>query len=176
MILKPILTLKSLMLERHQLQQLYQYGLSLTRHPHDAHDLLQSALEKWVRHNKPGHNPEAYIRKIMRNHFIDDCRRHNLIPFESLEADAPLLMDEQSLEQQHIDSDMVEQLLEHLNAAEREVLFLWAVMEYTASEIAGELKTSRGTILSRLFRVKKKAQQLASTLETENPLPLGVNP
>lgn len=164
------------MLERDQLQQLYQYGLSLTRHSQDAHDLLQNALEKWVRGGKQGRNSCAYIRTIMRNHFIDDCRHNNLIAFESLEADAPLVLDEQSLEQQHINSDMIEQLLEHLNAAEREVLFLWAVLEYTASEIATELGTPRGTVLSRLFRVRKKAQQLMTTLEKENPLPLGSTP
>ena len=44
----------------------------------------------------------------------------------------------------------------HLNAGEREVLFLSAVMEYSATEIAKELSQPRGTVLSKLFRIKKK--------------------
>ena len=163
------------MIERSQLQQLYQYGLSLTRHAHDAHDLLQSALERWLKHGGTGDNPEAYIRRIMRNLFIDECRRRQRIAFESLDDNDPVILDENSLEQQHIDRDIVEKLLEQLNTAEREVLFMWAVLEYSASDIARELESPRGTILSRLFRVKKKAQQLAGMLEVAQPLSVGAN-
>lgn len=161
------------MLEREQLQQLYQYGLSLTRDTDDAHDLLQTVLEKWIRQGQKGDVPIAYMRTMMRNQFIDQCRRQQIVAFEPLPDDVLLAMDEQSVEQQHIDSDMVEHLLENLNTAEREVLFLWAVLEYSASEIAQELQTSRGTVLSRLFRVKKKAQEMIQALETPLRLKTG---
>ena len=157
------------MLDRGQLQQLYRYGLSLTQNTSDAHDLLQSALEKWIKQGKQECLSLAYIRAIMRNQFIDNCRRHNLVSFESLEDDTPVVLDELSLEQHFINEDMVHSILEHLNATEREVLYLWAVLGFTASEIANELETSRNTILSRLFRVKKKAQAVAEVLETPVP-------
>ena len=163
------------MLERSQLQQLYQYGLSLTHHTQDAHDLLQTALEKWVKSGKPARTPAAYIRKIMRNQFIDDCRRRKIVSFEPLEESEPLMLDEQSLEQQTINSDMIEQLLEHLNVTEREVLYLWAVLEYTTSEIATELEIPRGTILSRLFRIRKKAQQFMITADDPERIAMEIN-
>ena len=163
------------MSERTQLQLLYQYGLSLTRHADDAHDLLQGALERWLKQGGVSDTPEAYIRKIMRNLYIDECRRKQCVAFEPLQENAPVELNEVSLEQQYMDSDITEQLLKQLNAAEREVLFLWAVMGYSASEIAQELGSPRGTILSRLFRVKKRAQQLLASLESVKPLSAGVN-
>lgn len=163
------------MIERNQLQLLYQYGLSLTRHADDAHDLLQGALERWLKQGGISDTPEAYIRKIMRNLYIDECRRKQCVAFEPLQENAPVELNEVSLEQQYMDRDITEQLLKQLNAAEREVLFLWAVMDYSASEIAQELGSPRGTILSRLFRVKKRAQQLLASLESVKPLSAGVN-
>lgn len=163
------------MIERDQLHQLYQYGLSLTRDAQDAHDLLQSALERWLKQGNTADNPEAYIRRIMRNLYIDECRRRKRVAFEPLTEGDPVILDETSLEQQYIDRDIVEQLLGQLNAAEREVLFMWAVLEYSASEIAHELDSPRGTILSRLFRVKKKAQKLAGTQDIVQPLSAGAN-
>lgn len=152
------------MLERSELQKLYQYSFALTKNASDAHDLLQTALEKWVRQGKKGYAPASYVRKIIRNQFIDDCRRKQCIAFEALEDDAPAVMNDRMLEQQMIDESLVDQVMDQLNHAEREVLFLSAVMDYSATEIATEMKTSRGTILSRLFRVKKKARHIMQKL------------
>jgi RNA polymerase sigma-70 factor (ECF subfamily) len=150
------------MIEPDQLQKLYQYALALTHDASNAHDLLQTALLKWVQKGKPGEQPVAYIRQIIRHQFIDDCRRHKRVAFEPMEDHSPVIMSEDCLEKQYVDEALTEQLLGGLNNAEREVLFLSAVMEYSASEIAEELGTTRGTILSRIFRIKKKAQHFMS--------------
>lgn len=154
------------MLERQDLQKLYQYCFSLTQDSHNAHDLLQTALEKWVKSGQAGDNPGAYVRRIIRNQFIDDCRRYNCVAFEPLDEHSPMTLSENVLEKQFIEEDLTEQLLEKMNNAEREVLFMSAVLGYSASEIADELDTSRGNILSRLFRVKKKAQDMMKSLES----------
>lgn len=155
------------MIDQALLQQLYHYCIALTNHPHNAHDLLQTSLEKWLRAGRQGDIVPAYIRKIIRNQFIDDCRRRKIIAFESLPQSVPAALKEDTLEQTMIDVDLIEQLMLQLNAAEREILFLWAVLEYTAAEIAAELKLSRGTILSRLYRVKKKAQTFMDEIEND---------
>lgn len=154
-----------MMFDKSQLQQLYQYCIALTNHPDNAHDLLQTAVEKWLRSSQYGDTSPAYIRKIIRNQFIDECRRKKIIAFETLPQSVPAALKEDTLEQTVIDEDLTQKLMLQLNAAEREVLYLWAVLEYTAAEIADELDISRGTILSRLYRVKKKAQSIMDEMD-----------
>ncbi len=98
------------------------------------------------------------IEEEMRNAYIDSCRRQKVIAFEALADDEPADLDTRSLEQLCIDQDHVEKLLQQLKSGEREVLFMWAVLELTASEIAVELQQPRGTILSRLYRIRKQLQ------------------
>lgn len=152
------------MLSNQQLQQLYQYSFSLTANADNAQDLLQTSLEKWLRanpvRNHKVQNPTAYVRKIIRNQFIDDCRRQQRIAFESLEDSAPSLADERNLDDIIISKRELEYLWQQLNTAEREVLYLWAVMEYSAQEISNELEQPRGTILSRLYRLREKVKRL----------------
>ena len=156
-----------MMFDKSQLQQLYQYCVALTNHPDNAHDLLQTSVEKWLRSNRDGDTSAAYIRKIIRNQFIDECRRKKIIAFEPLPQSVPAALKEDTLEQTVIDEDLTQQLMVHLNAAEREVLYLWAVLEYTAAEISKELGISRGTVLSRLYRVKKKAQLIMDEIDDD---------
>ncbi len=154
-------------LDSTQLNNLYRYALSLTANREDAYDLLQTALEKLLRSKQTHRNEMAYLRAIMRNQFIDQCRRNKLIDFEPIIHEENLaLLDAEPLEKAIIDEDHVNTLMMALNPIEREALFLWAVMDYTASEIAEETGESRGTILSRLHRIKKKLQHLDT-----NPAP-----
>ncbi|MCL1140515.1 RNA polymerase sigma factor [Shewanella pneumatophori] len=142
------------------LQSLYRYCYCLTANTSQAEDLLQSAIERWLTSSATPEYIGAYIRKIIRNQFIDNCRRNNLVDFEPLEENAPALLGESCLEDIEIQHNLLEYLFEQLNAAEREVLYLWAIEGYSAAEIAIDLEQPRGTILSRLHRVKVKAAQL----------------
>ncbi len=144
-------------LSKQDLQRLYHYALSLTKHPDDAYDLLQTSLKKHLQKSTDINNNIAYIRQIIRHQFIDDCRHNNKIGFDSLEDKQLSLVTEQSLEQQMIDRNHIELLMNNMSTSERETLYLWAVMGYTAAEIANETKEARGTILSRLYRIKQKA-------------------
>jgi RNA polymerase sigma-70 factor, ECF subfamily len=148
-------SLKIKMLNRVELNKLYQYAFSLTAESSSAEDLLQTALEKCIK--QPAHKQSsAYVRKIIRNQYIDDCRRNKVVSFEMLDETAPMMLDDSSLEKQVIDAQLVELVFDQLKAAEREVLFLWAVVGYSTSEIAKELQQSRGTVLSRLYRARQK--------------------
>ena len=142
--------------DRDQLQKLYQYCFSLTRDPVAAEDLLQTSLEKWISRGKAAHTTISYVRKIIRNQFIDDYRRKNIVEFETIEEDAPALLDETSLEDLHIQRDLITYVFSQLATSEREILYLWAMFGYTAAEIAEDTGQPRGTVLSRLHRIKQK--------------------
>lgn len=142
-------------IEKHDLNCLYQYCYSLTNRQEDAYDLLQSGIEKWLRSSTQEIHL-GYIRKIIRNLYIDICRRKKLVAFEKFEENTPLLFSETSIEQINIDMESVEHLMSVLSDAERETLYLWAVLEYSAAEISIEIDEPRGTVLSRLYRIKKK--------------------
>jgi RNA polymerase sigma-70 factor (ECF subfamily) len=158
------------MLSNQQLQQLYQYSFSLTANADNAQDLLQTSLEKWLRSNSASkqhvQSPAAYVRKIIRNQYIDDCRRQQRIAFETLEESAPSLADERNLDDLIISKSLLEHLWQLLNTAEREVLYLWAVLEYSAQEISIELDQPRGTVLSRLYRLREKVKRLNPSDDT----------
>lgn len=171
-----------MMFDKQQLNQLYRYCYVLTVHRDDAYDLLQSALEKYLK-NPPNasyselHSMFAYIRRIIRNQFIDNIRRINSVRFESLDVDAQgnaqevgvnyeganyldnqdvIAINSSALDEMLINEERVEWIWSVLNATEREIVFLWAVEGYTAAEVATELDIPRGTVLSRIHRLRKK--------------------
>lgn len=139
------------------LQSLYRYCYCLTANTVQAEDLLQTAIERWLKSTATPTNIRAYIRTIIRHQFIDDCRRLKRVDFAPLDENAPALLEESCLEELYIQQDLIEYLFAQLNAAEREVLYLWAVEGYSAAEISADLGQPRGTILSRLHRIKLKS-------------------
>lgn len=144
-------------MDRELLQALYRYCFCLTANSSQAEDLLQTAIENWLKTNCKPIQLRAYLRKVIRNQFIDDCRRLKLVDFGPLDDNAPALLDETCLEEIEIQHNLIGHLFELLNPAERETLYLWAIEGYSAAEIAQELQQPRGTILSRLHRIKLKA-------------------
>jgi len=146
------------MLSRTELDRLFQYCLALTGQRSDAQDLLHSTLESYLRKRPSGvDSPIAYIRRMARNRFFDELRRRATVPFESLEIqDSEPAGIESELEAMVSDALSVERIWHELSAPEREVIFLWAVEGLTVSEIALQLGEPRGTLLSRLSRLKTR--------------------
>jgi len=158
------------MFDQQQLNQLYQYCLSLTSHSANAYDLLQTALEKFLKQDKRQvESHMGYIRRIIRNQFIDDCRRQQIIAFDPIEDTEALSLETRSLDQVMIEQDLVEKAWVLLNTAEREILYLWAMLGYSSSEIAKELDSPRGTVLSRIHRLKQKLQNKFQEQSTSTP-------
>lgn len=149
-------------LDEAQLNLLYRYCFALTLNADDAYDLLQSSVEKRLRHavknNQPMiDNEMAYMRRTIRNHYIDLTRKQQKDLAEPLEEhESTLAIDTHALDDLLIDAEQVEQLWSYLNAAEREILFLWAIEELSASRIAEELDKPRGTVLSTIHRMRIK--------------------
>ena len=142
---------------RAELNKLYRYGYSLCANQDDAYDLLQYALEKYL--NKPaGYSSAsdlAYVRTIMRNRFVDDYRKSTRFPEEEYD-DSLVVIDETTLEDVIVAQFDLEIIWKELNIMEREVLYYWAIEGMTAQEIADQIDTPRGTVLSRLYRIRKR--------------------
>lgn len=154
------------MLSAEQLQRLYRYGYSLTAHEAAAYDLLQDALESYLR--TPPRAPaatESYLRSTMRNRFIDQLRRAQRFPSESYDdgADAAVDFDVHTLEDlaiAELDLDTVWRLLDPYD---REILYLWAVDDLSTREISETLSVPRGTILARIHRMRRHLEKELAT-------------
>ena len=151
------------MLDKDLLNQLYRFALSLCHNEDQAYDLLQSCVEKYLKVDRSHiEKPTAYMMRLIRNEFIDQLRRSRF----SCEVDAEALekmsdkvaLDARSLEDTYAQQCEVETLLNTMRPDERELLFLWAVEEYTIDEIAQLKQVPRGTLLSRLHRLRRRIQ------------------
>jgi RNA polymerase sigma-70 factor, ECF subfamily len=78
------------------------------------------------------------------------------VQFEVLESAESQPSLERDLEETVVDAITATQIWNTLNPAEREVVFLWAVEGLSASEIADQLGEPRGTVLSRLRRLRMR--------------------
>lgn len=142
-------------LTRHELDQLFRHCLALTGHREDAQDLLQAGLKRYLA-NAPAEatHPVGYLRRILRNLHIDQLRRMGVVTFETLPDEDGLGGVEADLEKVVVDAVTLDEAWSELSFLEREALLLWAVEGLSASEIALQLGEPRGTILSRLHRLR----------------------
>ena len=150
------------------LQQGYRYALSLTHNTARAEDLLQDA---WVSILK-AHGPwqKGYLFTTIRNRFIDQYRRERLVVIESLEDEDRVEAATDNWQDAMMfraEMDTVRQALGTLRAEEREALYLSAVEGYTAAEIAEMTQRPRGTVLSMMFRARKKVRAYCQQQERE---------
>ena len=148
---------ETMVLDRENLQKLHRYAYSLTANEADAYDLLQSAIETSL--NRPADSKNktiAYIRVIMKNRFIDEYRHKQTFPLEDIDDHGPVSIDASSLEDVVIASHDLASLWKTLESVDREVLFYWAVEGFSMREIADKLEISRGTLLSRIHRLRKR--------------------
>ncbi len=151
------------MFNKDALNKLYHYALSLSAQEDAAYDLLQSALERYLSKAPPSIcNPQAYVKTIIRNLFYDLHRHNKAVPMISIDSDEislPEAVDDSTLDDLLFNQQQVQQLTQILSTEENELLYLWAVEEYTHSEIAAIFQQPRGTILSKLHRLKKRIRK-----------------
>jgi RNA polymerase sigma-70 factor (ECF subfamily) len=140
------------------LNQYYRYCLSLTKNEEDAYDLLQTGLEKYLKKNGPHiEQPKSYLYRIFRNQFIDNVRKNKRWGVEEYQdrSNIALLKTEQ-FDDILIYQDEADRILSYLPVNDRELLYLWAVEGFTVQEIADFMEVPKGTLLSRLHRIKKR--------------------
>ena len=148
------------------LQSGYRYALALTHDPDEAEDLVQ---DTWIKLRDGGHpKPQkALFLRSLRNLWIDEVRRRKRRG-QAVPLDESRVVDEGSEVERDASVpggfDLAEGDLEAALGAirpeEREVLYLNAVEELSAREIAERTDRSRGTVLSLLARGKERLRRL----------------
>lgn len=143
------------MFSKEELNRFYQYCFALTGDEPEAYDLLQDSLVKFLGRENNVRSSGAYFRRVIRNHFIDHLRKEG--KYEMTELDENVISAQESnLENIIVNKEQTLIILNELGGQDRELLYLWAVEEYTSKELSDLLKVPRGTILSRLHRLKIK--------------------
>ena len=148
--------------EKDILNRLFRYACTLCINQDDAYDLLQHALEKYLqnRSDKKYESEVAYVRTIIRNRFIDEYRRSNRFPEESYDDESTISIDVASLEDTVLAQVELEIVWKMIDPFEREILYYWAIEEMTAQEIAIQIDVPRGTVLSKIYRLRKKIESI----------------
>lgn len=159
------------------LDALYRTALRLSRNAQDAEDLVQEtylnafrALDRF----EEGTNLRAWLFRILNNAFISQYRRRKRRPSSSLEdvteyylydhlaeggiAPAPENPEQEVLSR--IGDERVLAALEELPMEFRQVELLADVEGFSYREIADILNIPIGTVMSRLYRARRRLQKV----------------
>ena len=154
------------MFNKDELNQLYRYALALSNQEAVAYDLVQSAIERLLSKGADFfasiEKPLAYLKTVIRNLYIDLERHKKVVPMISIESETLSYIEpieDNSMEDLLINQQEVLQLISCLSSQENELLYLWAVEEHTVDEIADIYEKPRGTMLSKLHRLKKRIRE-----------------
>jgi RNA polymerase sigma-70 factor (ECF subfamily) len=141
-------------------------ALRLCRSPSDAHDLVQDALERGLRNYDrlpPGSNVRAWLVSILRNRFIDSCRR-GLREVNDDDGAAERLpapeADEPEPTWARITSDELRAAVGKLREEFRLVYQLHALEGRSYQDIAEQLGIPKATVGTRLIRARRKLKAL----------------
>lgn len=139
------------------LPRLRRMARMITRHPADADDLTQIAIERALTHRgrwTPGTRLDSWMFRIMKNAWIDDRRRNarsqNLIVGDGAVDHAP----DTSIAsmETRLEASAAERALEALPEDQRLAVALVLVEGLSYKEAAEALEIPMGTLTSRLGR------------------------
>ena len=158
------------MFDREFLNNLYKYCYALSGNEQEAYDLLQTSIEKYLKKDADKiDNSRSYLKRVIRNQYIDECRKNaKVIEDEFDDAVTYVDMDINSIEKIVANQREVEAVWQKLTVDEREIMYFWAVEGYTTSELVEVLDTSRGTLLSKIHRLRKRLEKNFSELCRED--------
>jgi RNA polymerase sigma-70 factor, ECF subfamily len=149
-------------------ERLYNFACWLTQDRNEAEDLVQETYAKALKgfsSFQAGTNFRAWIYKILRNTFLTSrtgLKAAATVPLD-LDGDEKTLPaatgTPESILLQRSDSQMVQQALEQLPVAYREVLLLCEVEEMSYQEISATLAIPMGTVMSRLSRARNALRE-----------------
>ena len=156
-------------------RSVYLTALRVTGNPADAEDVLQTVFVR-ILDARPGidatRSPGAYLRRAAANASIDllrrkKTRRESLID-ESRTADQGLRVvstpsstgvDEGAREESLLAKQRLRRALAQIPAENAELFVLCYLEGYSYDELADMLDLERGTVASRLHRIRAKLQQ-----------------
>lgn len=159
------------------LDALYRTALRLSRNPQDAEDLVQETFLNAFRsldRFEEGTNLRAWLFRILNNAFISQYRRRKRRPSSSIEdvteyylydhlvegGAAPRSENPEQEVLDRIGDEAVLRALEDLPVEFRQVELLADVEGFSYREIADILNIPIGTVMSRLYRARRRLQKL----------------
>lgn len=153
--------MKKQIFSKDEYNQAYRYCISLCNNPDEAYDLLQTSFEKILKRGVDDlENPKLYLYKIIRNRFIDICRKQKNWQLNEYRDESNVVhLNVPYFDDLLADKEEVARLLKNTSPEERELLYLSAVEGYSITEISKFSGTPRGTLLSKLHRLKLRIRK-----------------
>lgn len=151
-------------------ERLYNFAHWLTQNRDEAEDLVQETYAKALKgfsSFETGTNFKAWMFRILRNTFLNSRTglKAAMVPLDTQDDDPALPVETETPETILIDRSserIMQEAIDELPVASREVLLLCEVEEMSYLEIAATLSIPIGTVMSRLSRAR---QALRSTVK-----------
>lgn len=147
----------------------YNLARWLTRHEHDAQDVVQDAFLRAFKFfdSFHGSNSRSWLLSIVRNAaytWLQKNRKSDLnVEFdEEVHGPEELASDPLAPVLHEADQQLVRQAIEDLPVEFREILILRELEDMSYKEIAEITRIPIGTVMSRLARARKQLQSLLS--------------
>ncbi|MGI9601628.1 MAG: RNA polymerase sigma factor [Acidimicrobiales bacterium] len=157
---------------------LYRVGLSITRNPADAEDLVQDTLLRAYRaiERFDGRHPRAWLLTILRNAQLNRVRRRRpellADPDETMPRVADTSTDGGSAETPLIEQTFdtaVERAFADLGDRFRQVVEMVDLNGLSYQETADALDVPVGTVMSRLHRARRKMRKQLEAQGIDTP-------
>jgi len=175
------------------LESLYNTALRLARNRQDAEDLVQETYLRAYRSYDqftPGTNLKAWMFRILKNAFINEYRKRRATPreedFSGIEEVLESRVDRDRVAAIPNPEEMalagaldegVQRALDALPPDYRMAIVLADLEGFSYKEIADILEIPIGTVMSRLYRGRKRLEEeLLGYARTRNYLPEGAEP
>jgi len=144
--------------------RLYNFAYWLTQNRDETEDLVQETYAKALKgfsSFQPGTNFRAWMYRILRNTFLTSrtgLKATMTVPLDSEENGRELTSESPTPEAiliERADRQRMQNAIDDLPVASREILLLCEVEEMSYREIAEALSIPVGTVMSRLARARK---------------------
>ncbi len=138
-------------------ETVYRAALRVTGNPADAEDVLQTVFLRMINNRiaPDPESPEPYLRRAATNASIDLLRRKSTLPEIELDEGR----DYHTAQSTALLKERLRRALAKLPAEDAELFVLCYLEGYSYSELAEQFQAERGTIASRLHRIRTVLQK-----------------